>query len=362
MRCINKHKKAFLVDTNVAIAAAGSELIGLLDNCFRNHPRIVKWNKSIKLEDEESESEWYNSKKKDWKFKVGLSYYFGKNGGFDSLIKFCQAVPEDTTLEKTMPLVYVNALLDSIYDIIGEFNSDQKKEDMLKSIKEIITSQIESLTDEDIEKVETSQLNNLLEKLKFFGGMSELSDKQTEETLELTLCYKLLRWTKFERKRQGMLNLISIIDSLEEDESKGSSYLYMKKKKKKYEWLTSQVFLEWIRDQKIIDYVYGEYSHPEIIRKSGDILWKMWKYQLLSIKEIDLIWKIFESNFHEDIMRATLSVVEEISKVWDEQTLDNIRKRIHKFKKNSYDIGMIEFMKSFILAEMQNFYNDDNSK
>lgn len=261
-----------------------------------------------------------------------------------------------------MPLIYVNALLDCISEIISDFKSEVKKEDLLTSIKEIITNQIESLTDEDVEKVETSQLNNLLDKLKYFGGLSETTNKQTEETLELTLCYKLLKWTKFERKRQGMLNLILIIESLEEEENKGMSYLYMRKKKKKYEWLTSQVFLEWIRDQKIIDYVYGEYSHPEIIRKSGEILCKMWKYQLLSIKEIDLIWKVFDSNFHEDIMRATLDVVEEIWKVCDEPTLDYIRKRIHKFKKNNYDLGTISFMKNFILAEMQNFYNDDNSK
>lgn len=88
----------------------------------------------------------------------------------------------------------------------------------------------------------------------------------------------------------------------------------------------------------------------------------MWKYSLFSKKEIDLIWNVFDSKLHEDMTRATLEVIEIIAKVWDEDTLDNLRKRIHKFKKNSYDIGMIAFMKNFILNEMDNFYNVDNMK
>ena len=362
MKFINNINKAFLVDEDIAIAAAGCELIGILDNWFRNHSRISKLTKSLKIKDEEAESDWYYSKKKDQRFKVALVYSFGSNGGFDSIINFCQAIPEDTSLDKTMPLIYVNALLDSISDILGDFKDDEKKENLLSNISKIITSQVDNLTDDDVEKVETSQLNNLLEKLKFFGGLSANSNKETEETLELTLCHKLLKCQKFERKRQGILNLISIIEVLEEDENKSGISTYLRKKKQKYEWLTAQIFLEWIKDQKIIDYVFGEYSHPEIIRKSGEILCKMCKYGLFSKKEIDLIWTVFDSNFHEDILIATLNVIETVVKVWDEETLDNFRKRIHKFKKNTYDVGMINFMKNFILNEMENFYNIDNMK
>lgn len=89
---------------------------------------------------------------------------------------------------------------------------------------------------------------------------------------------------------------------------------YFRRKKKQYEWLTSEYFLGWIKEQKIIDYVYGEYSHPEIIRKSGELLVKMCKYDLFTKKEVDIIWKVFESNYHEDIIRATLEVIEMLVK------------------------------------------------
>ena len=168
----------------------------------------------------------------------------------------------------------MNALLESISDVLKDFKNDEKKEAIITEIKKIITSQVDNITDEDIEKLETNQLNNLIDKLKFFGSLSDVSNKEMEETMELTLSYKLLKCPIFERRRQGMINLSNIIESLE-DETRDEKYRYFGRKKKKYEWLTNEIFLQWIKDNKIIEYVYGEYSHPEIIRKSGELLEKM---------------------------------------------------------------------------------------
>ena len=356
-----KNKKAFLVNVNVAVAASGNELINMLSNWFGHFTRIINHTKTLKLSEEESETEWYFAKRKDLRFKTALWYAFGKNGGFEAIIEFCNSTPTGTAQDKSVPLIYVNALLESISDVLKEFKNDEKKEAIITEIKKIITSQVDNITDEDIEKLETNQLNNLIDKLKFFGSLSDVSNKEMEETMELTLSYKLLKCPIFERRRQGMINLSNIIESLE-DETRDEKYRYFGKKKKKYEWLTNEIFLQWIKDNKIIEYVYGEYSHPEIIRKSGELLEKMWKYHLFSKEELEIIWNVFESNLHEDIVQATLEVVEMIVKSWDEATLDIIRKKIHKFKKKSWDTSMVSFMKNFILAEMENFYQQDLEK
>jgi hypothetical protein len=309
-----KHKRTYLVDYNVAIAASGNELIGIIDLCFRSYPRITKMVKSFKFTVEEENTDWYMNKLKQSKFKVALCYAFGKLGGFDAMMKFCHATPLNTKYDTSIPLVFVNALLESISEIIKDFQNDEVRENLLTEIKKIITSQVENITDEDIEKLETSQLNNLLEKLKLFGSMSETSDKEMEEMMELKLCHKLLRCPIFERRRQGMINMINIIEALEEDETKQHRYAFYAKKKKQYEWLTIDAFLQWVKDQKIIEYVYGEYSHPEIIRKSADLLQKMCLNGLFSKKEIDIMWSVFDSSFHEDIILAVLDVIEKIVK------------------------------------------------
>lgn len=71
---------------------------------------------------------------------------------------------------------------------------------------------------------------------------------------------------------------------------------------------------------------------------------------------------VFDANYHEDIIRATLDVVESVVKACEEDILDIIRKRVHKLKKSDYDVPMINFMKNFILAETENFYTIDSSK
>lgn len=182
-----KVKKGFLVDRDIAISAAGIELIKIIDHCFNVHERITKATKSINLTEEEEQTSWYFTKKKDKKFKVALSHAFGSQGGFDAIIKFCTSVPLDTIDEKAVPLAYVNALLDSISEIISEFKDHEKKESLLVEIKKIITSQVDNITDDDVEKLEISQLNNLLEKLKHFGSLSENNDKEMEEMMELKL-------------------------------------------------------------------------------------------------------------------------------------------------------------------------------
>ena len=282
MKYTNKVKKSFLVDKDIAIAAAGPELIRILDHCFLfNHERINKTTKAINLTEEEEDTEWYFSKRKEKKFILALCYSFGSQGGFEEIIKFCNATVEDTKEDNSVPLLYVNALLDSIADILQHFRNDDIKEKLVIDIKQIITSQVDNITDEDIEKLEISQLSSLLEKLKHFGSLSENNDKEMEEMMELKLCHKLLRCPNFERRRQGMGNLVKIVNALE-NITKPQGHSYRWKNKKQYEWLTLEIFLEWIKNEKLIDYVFGEYSHPEIIRKSGELLQKMCKQGLFS--------------------------------------------------------------------------------
>lgn len=358
---LKKVKKAFLVDKNIAIAASGYELIKILHYSLGFHDRINKSTKALNLTEEEENTDWYFHKKKDKRFRVALWYSFGSQGGFDQIVAFCNAKVEDTLEETTVPLIYANDLLEWIQAIIADFQNDEIKEGLLKEIKYIITSQFDNITDADIEKLEISQLNNLLDKLKYFGSLSDNDDKEMEEMMDLKLCHKLLKCPIFERRRQGMVNLVNIIKDLE-DINNPPKYSYSKKAKKKYEWLTLDIFLTWIKDEKLIEYVFGEYSHPEIIRKSGELLQKMWQHGLFAKKEIDLVWSVFTSNFHEDIISAGLDVIEMIASDWDNEVLSEIRNRVHKIKTNDYDQPTINFIKNFILAIMKNFNDNDAPK
>ena len=144
--------------------------------------------------------------------------------------------------------------------------------------------------------------------------------------------------------------------------NKNQRSYYRAKSKRQYEYLDLDMFLHWIKDNKLIDYVFGEYSHPEIIRKSGELLQKMCQKGLFKKKEVDLIWSVFNSNFHEDIIAATLDVIEMIALNCENDVLNDIRHRVHQYDKSEYDLPFINFIKKFITSEMRNFYENDAPK
>ena len=102
-----------------------------------------------------------------------------------------------------------------------------------------------------------------------------------------------------------MENLVKIGNDLENG-NKPQNFSYLRKSKKYYEWLTLEISLEWIKDEKLIDYMFGEYSHPEITRKSGEFLQKMCKQGLF---KNNLIWSVLDQNFYEDIISVSLEVI-----------------------------------------------------
>ena len=82
------NKRAHMVDKDIAIAAAGTELILILDYCFRKHDRMLKVSKPLELTEAENETDWYYSKKKDFQSKTALCHAFGTLGGFEAMIRF----------------------------------------------------------------------------------------------------------------------------------------------------------------------------------------------------------------------------------------------------------------------------------
>lgn len=81
-------KRSYIEDNNIAVAAAGTELILILDHCFRKHDRIQKISKSLELTGEESETNWYFTKSKNSNYRIALCHTFGTLGGFDAIIRF----------------------------------------------------------------------------------------------------------------------------------------------------------------------------------------------------------------------------------------------------------------------------------
>jgi hypothetical protein len=77
--------------------------------------------------------------------------------------------------------------------------------------------------------------------------------------------------------------------------------------------LTEEKYASWIINEKIIEFIFLENPHVELIKRSGEIL------RLLTIDEkffspevIEMIWSCCREK-HEDIVRASLDLIQELA-------------------------------------------------
>jgi len=67
---------------------------------------------------------------------------------------------------------------------------------------------------------------------------------------------------------------------------------------------------DWILNERILDVVFGENTHLEIVKRSGCILKFLAKQGSLPPETVDLIWK--QQGKHEEMVRVIYHTVQEL--------------------------------------------------
>jgi hypothetical protein len=80
-------------------------------------------------------------------------------------------------------------------------------------------------------------------------------------------------------------------------------------------YLTTKTFSEWIITNKVIDYIFKENPHAQLIQRSASILQIMTQEpEIFPEDYISWIWQCCSSEKHEDIVRATYELIIELAR------------------------------------------------
>ena len=73
--------------------------------------------------------------------------------------------------------------------------------------------------------------------------------------------------------------------------------------------------MEWIVENKVIEFIFVENPHSELIKRASGILYVFYYYDNNTFPEhyIDLIWASCQPEKHEDIIRASFELLKEIT-------------------------------------------------
>lgn len=122
-------------------------------------------------------------------------------------------------------------------------------------------------------------------------------------------------------------------------------------------WLTFPIYAKWIVEQKIIEFIFLENPHDELIKRSQEILILLANDEnIFSSEIVEYLWFCCKDK-HEDIIRSTYDLIQEIALYMPLERLAQMWSKIQNIKENEFDEKAVTFLKNFTINAKRNLKN-----
>lgn len=284
---------------------------------------------------------------KNFKYIVAhLIEYFGQIGGFAVLLDLLK-------IEEGRPLIPIKCI-DIIFRLFSsmlEFLEEGLKSSVLKTLKETIEMRFSSLTDKEIKDFDKDFASNFIYEAKtlLMQHYPEQTIHQFVETMELDLALKYLKSSFFEKRIKGVNEIKEISERIEYTESHLSSndnYYYQISRKRYVKYLTSEIFLKWLCNNKVVEILLGDSMHVEIVKRCHDILIFMCKHKYMPADILNHIWAAGEGK-HDSLVRVLYEMIIEISAYLTPELLNLLYEKIKAIPLADYVELTLNLVKGF---------------
>ena len=210
-------------------------------------------------------------------------------------------------------------------------------------------SRLDNLTEQEIKEIDRYVPRRIINILECFIKIYQPQTNvyEVSETFELRIAKKYLTSPFFEKRIRGMSEFRDIFIKVENSQQYSEAQL--RQNDLAYSrWLTLQHYAEWITKEGIIEYIYIESPHSELIRRAGELVYlrAVNKSNPFPQSLIDEIWKCCTEK-HEDIIRASLDVLQNICQFVELETLAGFYNHIKLLPDSEYDEMRVNFLKQY---------------
>jgi len=162
-----------------------------------------------------------------------------------------------------------------------------------------ITSKICKLPQNQIKEIKDAEIISVVRAYYDLTG-SEMSKEAFATRFQLDLLLIFLQSPYIEKKLSALNEIKKLFD----------------KKNKVGKDVSSEQLAEWLSDCKIIDYIYKEAKHPELISRSTELLSNLAINNRLNKETIEMLWETcINEHKHEAVAEATLNVIASLAKI-----------------------------------------------
>ena len=169
------------------------------------------------------------------------------------------------------------------------------------------------------------------------------------EQAELDFTVKMLRCPFLERKIKALGELKDFIERA--DPTIDARKLG---ERRQLRYITQEKLKNWIIQQQIVEYLFGDETHVELIKRSSVILGFLCQMNGLSNEHLNLIWKSTEGKY-EDYILAIYDTITELSGVMSVEALEFMFSKMVMVPVEEYTEVTVSLIKEFSLKAMNTF-------
>ena len=193
---------------------------------------------------------------------------------------------------------YCTVLFDGLSRVLGYAPSSYKTKFQTRCFT-LIVRRLENIGDDEIRVVDPRVITSFMRHLVVYGYKNV---HKHYETQELLLAAKLLASPTFERRIQGIIELTRIKDKvLRAHWRQEGDWAKTQEGKEESKWLKLQGFISFLDKYQLLQNIFASCQHPEMIRRSYELLKLLADQGKLSKELIALVWNN-SMNKHEEII------------------------------------------------------------
>jgi ubiquitin C-terminal hydrolase len=329
---------AYLTDGEVAVISAWPEVNFTLSRLFADDTRCsLFFKQSSYTPPDYSPSDITEMKFERWsKTLLYLANYFAKLRGFHICLAIFQLQDEEVrpSLEfmQSLPVIGIISCLTPSFAQL-----------YLPQVSGALIWRLQNLNLKELKEFNRDFVMSLLEAIGLIGKCLDRHRNPYEvvELLELQINLKLVTCPFLEKRVKGMNELSEIINRLK-PKSAGVEY-------KPARWLTSGALVKWLEANNVVELLFSENSHLELIKRASEVLAFISSCNKLTERHLDLIWSASQAK-HESLAKQTYTLLIELLPRLSVSQCDYLFSRMQEVPLSKYDEKFLRLIKDFTLA------------
>ena len=240
-----------------------------------------------------------------------------------------------------------------------------------RTAQQALMSHLATLTDEQLKQEGRKSMTEVVKSLEVFLHAAKLPDaNRLIDDFSLALALKCMRSQNLEKRLYGLNEIKDTInismrkfdyyEQLREREANGTAPAGAPVPPPS-SWTTPDVLVAWVQREQLVDLIFGEGLHDQIVRRCPDVLRFLALRDAFDSRLLDFVWRA-SLDKHESVKQAIYFALVEITVSLPLALLDALYSHIRSVPHAEYTQQTVTLLRGFSVCALQSPCNAPKSR